>query len=82
MMSSPLTGAPLNVELILIILIAGLQILAVPAALIYEDAKGRNSSHPIAWAAAAFFGGIAVWILYFVVREEVGPGDSSPTDDL
>jgi ABC-type glycerol-3-phosphate transport system permease component len=79
-MSALLTGAPLNVELLLIISIAALQVVVVPVALIYEDAKNRNSSHAIAWAAAAFFGGIAVWVLYFVVREEVGPGESSPTN--
>jgi ABC-type glycerol-3-phosphate transport system permease component len=68
------------VELLLIISIAVLQVVLVPVAIIYGDAKNRNSSHAIAWAAAAFFGGLAVWILYFVVREEVGPGESSPTD--
>jgi len=76
------TGSPVSLELLLIILIPAVQLVLAMAALVYLDARNRNSSHAMAWAAAALFGGIAVWILYFVVREELGPGDSSATADL
>jgi len=76
------TGLPISLELFLILLITAVQLVLVMVILIYLDARERNSSHAIAWAAAAFFGGIAVWILYFVVREELGPGDSSATANL
>ncbi|GGN16428.1 hypothetical protein [Halarchaeum nitratireducens] len=42
------------------------------AYLVYRDAKGRNSRHALAWALGAFFGNLVVWILYYVVRDEVG----------
>jgi heme/copper-type cytochrome/quinol oxidase subunit 4 len=76
------TVPPFSLELFLILLIAVIQVVLPTVIFIYLDARDRNSSHAIAWAAAALFGGIAVWILYFVVREEVGPGDSSATADL
>jgi threonine/homoserine/homoserine lactone efflux protein len=41
---------------------------------IYRDAKGRNSRHALAWGVGAFFGSLVVWILYWVVRDEVGSG--------
>lgn len=78
-------GAP---ELLIILIILGI-LLLVPLAVavfIYRDATDRNSSHALAWAAAAFFGGVlggflgglVVWVLYFVVRDEVGPANGPP----
>ena len=42
------------------------------AYLVYRDAKRRHSRHALAWALGAFFGALVVWILYYVVRDEVG----------
>ena len=44
---------------------------------IYRDAKDRGSQHALAWGVGSFFGSIVVWILYFVVRDEVGASGSS-----
>lgn len=72
-------GLPVGPELFILILFpAMLAIVAVVvSALIYRDAKRRNSSHTPAWTICAFFGGVIVWILYFVVRDEVGPSGSA-----
>jgi len=67
-------GVPGGVE-ILILLLVFLLSFVVPIAvsvLIYRDAKGRGSRHALAWALGAFFGSLVVWILYYVVRDEVG----------
>ncbi|GGM64652.1 putative membrane protein YhdT [Halarchaeum rubridurum] len=42
------------------------------AYLVYRDAKRRHSRHALAWALGAFFGNLVVWVLYYVVRDEVG----------
>lgn len=46
----------------------------VVSVLIYRDANRRGSGHALAWALGAFFGSLVVWLLYYVVRDEVGPG--------
>ncbi|MFB1063068.1 hypothetical protein [Natrinema sp. H-ect4] len=43
---------------------------------IYRDADSRGSSHELAWGLGAFSGGPVVWILYYVVRDEVGRSGS------
>ncbi|MFD1571992.1 hypothetical protein [Halorubrum laminariae] len=77
-MSVPLQ-LPVGPELFILLVFPVLLALAAIAvsALIYRDAKRRDSSHALAWAVGAFFGGLIVWILYFVVRDEVGPGGSA-----
>ena len=77
-MSVPLQ-LPVGPELFVLLVVPVLLALVAVAvsALIYRDAKGRNSGHALAWAVGAFFGGLIVWILYVVVRDEVGP-DRSP----
>jgi len=83
-------GIPGGIEL-LVILFVSVVLLLIPLAFsvyIYWDAKERNSDHALAWGAAAFLtgifggflGGVVVWALYFVVRDEIGPGESSPSD--
>lgn len=67
-------GVPGGAE-ILIVLFVFLLSFVVPivvSVLIYRDAKGRGSRHALAWALGAFFGSLVVWILYYVVRDEVG----------
>ncbi|QHS16539.1 hypothetical protein [Halopenitus persicus] len=70
------TVVPGTPELIILLLIAVIPfaVAVVVSGLIYRDAKKRNSGHALAWAVGGFFGGIVVWILYLVVRDEVGPG--------
>lgn len=69
-------GFPDGAELLVVLFVFGLFAVVplVAAFLTYRDADRRNSSHALAWAAGAFFGGVVVWVLYFVVRDEVGPG--------
>lgn len=79
-MSYPLqAGLPVSPELLLIVLVAAVQL--APALIvvwyIYRDAQGRNSDHALAWTVGALFGGPIVWVLYFVVRDEVGRGSPS-----
>jgi len=63
-------GPPL---IVVLILAAALVVTAVCASLIvYLDAVDRNSDHALAWTVAALFGGVVVWALYLVVRDEVG----------
>jgi threonine/homoserine/homoserine lactone efflux protein len=67
-------GVPGAPEL-LVALFAMLLSVVVPlvvAVLVYRDAKGRGSRHALAWAVGAFFGSLVVWVLYYVVRDEVG----------
>ncbi|MFB6103039.1 MAG: hypothetical protein ABEJ73_10795 [Haloplanus sp.] len=69
-------AVPGGVE-ILVVLLTLLLSVVVPLAvsfLIYRDARRRNSRHALAWAVGAFFGSLVVWILYYVVRDEVGTG--------
>ncbi|MFC7074866.1 hypothetical protein [Haloarcula halophila] len=89
MLPSLQVGFPGTAELVILLLIFGV-LLVVPlvvSVFIYRDAADRNSSHALAWAAGSFFGaflggffgGVVVWVLYVVVRDEVGPGGSSGT---
>jgi len=75
-MSLPVLQAavPGGVELLIIFLVFGLSLVLplVVSVLIYRDAKRRGSRHALAWAVGAFFGSLVVWILYYVVRDEVG----------
>jgi threonine/homoserine/homoserine lactone efflux protein len=64
------TGAPGAPEL-LVLLLTVLIPLAV-SVYVYRDAKRRGSRHALAWGLGSFFGSLVVWILYFVVRDEVG----------
>ncbi len=67
-------AVPGGVELLVIGFIF-LFTMVVPLAiafLVYRDASGRNSDHALAWGLGAFFGGLVVWILYAVVRDEIG----------
>ncbi|MFB6161216.1 MAG: hypothetical protein ABEJ61_08580 [Haloferacaceae archaeon] len=69
-------GVPGAVEIVVILLLLFLSFV-VPLLVsfyIYRDARGRGSRHALAWAVGAFFGSLVVWILYFVVRDEVGSG--------
>jgi threonine/homoserine/homoserine lactone efflux protein len=69
-------GLPGAVELVVVLLILLLSFVVplVVSFLVYRDAKGRGSRHALAWGLGAFFGSLVVWILYWVVRDEVGPG--------
>jgi threonine/homoserine/homoserine lactone efflux protein len=67
-------GVPGGPELLIVLIITFFSFV-VPLAIsfyIYRDAKGRGSRHALAWGVGAFFGSLVVWILYFVVRDEVG----------
>jgi len=65
---------PGGIELLVVFLVALLSLVVplVVSVLIYRDAKRRGSRHALAWAVGAFLGSIVVWILYYVVRDEVG----------
>ena len=66
------SGVPGGPELLILFLSV-----VVPLAVsvyVYRDAKRRNSRHALAWGLGSFFGSLVVWILYFVVRDEVGTG--------
>ncbi|MFB6108222.1 MAG: hypothetical protein ABEJ82_05185 [Haloplanus sp.] len=69
-------GVPGGPELlvVLLVLLLSFGVPLVVSIFVYRDAKGRNSRHALAWGVGAFFGSLVVWILYFVVRDEVGPG--------
>jgi len=64
-------GGP-EILIMLFVLLLSFVVPLVVAFLIYRDAKGRGSRHALAWAVGAFFGSLVVWILYYVVRDEVG----------
>ena len=80
MMSLLQMGFPGGPELLVLFVLTTIPFLLalVVSALVYRGAKDRNSSHALAWAVGAFLGGVVVWILYFVVRDEIGPGGQSP----
>jgi threonine/homoserine/homoserine lactone efflux protein len=67
-------GVPGGIELLIVLLIAVLSLVVplVVSVLIYRDAKRRGSRHALAWAVGAFLGSLVVWVLYYVVRDEVG----------
>ncbi|MUW16038.1 hypothetical protein GJ633_16685 [Halorubrum sp. CBA1125] len=75
-------GVPVGPELLIVLLFTAMMFLAavVVSALIYRDAKRRDSDHALAWTVGAFLGGFLVWVLYVVVRDEVG--DSAETGGL
>jgi uncharacterized BrkB/YihY/UPF0761 family membrane protein len=77
-MSLPLLqfGVPGGVELLISLFVLFLTLIVplVVSVLIYRDAKRRGSRHALAWAVGAFLGSLVVWILYYVVRDEVGRG--------
>lgn len=78
-MTLPLQAVPGGIEMLVILMMMGI-FMVVPLFIsiyIYRDAKRRNSSHALAWALGAFFGSWVVWILYFVVQDEVGTGGPS-----
>jgi uncharacterized BrkB/YihY/UPF0761 family membrane protein len=68
-------GLPGAVELLVILFVLSLSLVVplVVSFLVYRDAKRRHSRHALAWGLAAFFGSLVVWLLYLVVRDEVGP---------
>lgn len=72
-------GFPVGPELLVLLAFTMLPFLIalVVSALVYRGARDRNSNHALAWAVGAFFGGVVVWILYLVVRDEIGPGGPS-----
>jgi len=83
------TGIPGGPELLVLLFIFVLVLLvpAVAAVFIYRDANARDSDHALAWGAAALlsgfaggiFAGLVVWVLYYVVRDEIGqPASGSP----
>jgi len=67
-------AVPGGVELLIVFVVALFSLLLplVVAVLIYRDATRRGSRHALAWAVGAFLGSIVVWLLYYVVRDEVG----------
>ncbi|AZH24379.1 hypothetical protein [Haloplanus aerogenes] len=67
-------GVPGGAEILIMLFVFALSVVVplVVSFLIYRDAKGRGSRHALAWALGAFFGSLVVWILYYVVRDEVG----------
>jgi hypothetical protein len=67
-------GVPGGPEIIVILftLLVSFVVPLLVSFFIYRDAKGRGSGHALAWGVGAFFGSLVVWILYFVVRDEVG----------
>jgi threonine/homoserine/homoserine lactone efflux protein len=67
-------AVPGGIELLIVLVIALFSLLLplVVAVLIYRDATRRGSRHAFAWAVGAFLGSIVVWVLYYVVRDEVG----------
>jgi threonine/homoserine/homoserine lactone efflux protein len=69
-------GAPGGPELLVVLLITFVSFVVplVISFLIYRDAKRRRSRHALAWGVGSFFGSLVVWILYLVVRDEVGTG--------
>lgn len=73
------SGVPGGVELLIILFILFLSfgLPLIISFFIYRDAKSRGSRHALAWGLGAFFGSLVVWILYLVVRDELGP--SEPT---
>lgn len=67
-------GVPGGIEVLILLFIFFISFIIplVISFLIYRDAKKRGSQHALAWGVGAFFGALVVWLLYFVVRDEVG----------
>lgn len=79
-------GGPVSIELLVILGISLLMFFVTigVSVWIYRDAKRRNQPHAFAWGAGSFLGvflgglgGFAIWVLYFVVRNEDGTGAPS-----
>ncbi|WP_276271631.1 hypothetical protein [Haloarcula litorea] len=72
-------GVPGGIEILVLLIVMFLSVVVplIAAVLIYRDADRRDSGHALAWAAGAFFGSVVVWILYLVVRDEVGPSGAA-----
>lgn len=72
-------GVPGGAELlvVLFVLLLSFVVPLLVAFFIYRDARERGSGHALAWGVGAFFGSVVVWLLYVVVRDEVGPGDAA-----
>lgn len=71
-------GAPGGAEVIVVLFVLLLSFV-VPLLVgffIYRDARDRGSGHALAWGVGAFFGSVVVWILYVVVRDEVGADEA------
>ncbi|WP_256403425.1 hypothetical protein [Halorubrum salinum] len=83
-MPLPLQGIPVGPELfvLLVVPVFFALVAVIVSALIYRDAKRRDSGHAIAWTVGAFFGGLIVWVLYFVVRDEIGRSGSATGSGL
>ncbi|MFB6122043.1 MAG: hypothetical protein ABEJ78_01110 [Haloferacaceae archaeon] len=71
-------GVPGGPEILVILFVLFLSFVVplVVSIYIYRDAKRRGSRHALAWGVGSFFGSLVVWVLYFVVRDEVGGGRS------
>ncbi|MFB6170009.1 MAG: hypothetical protein ABEJ06_02575 [Haloarculaceae archaeon] len=69
-------AAPGGIEVLIVLFVLSLSVLLplVVSVLVYRDARARDSRHALAWSVASFFGNLVVWLLYLVVRDEVGPG--------
>jgi uncharacterized membrane protein len=71
------TGIPGGVEL-LILLIIGLILIALPVYFVYNDAKKRNNENATLWAVATLLGGLVgnifgallVVVLYLIVGRD------------
>jgi hypothetical protein len=83
-------GSPVSIELLVVLAITVVLFLVNigVAVWIYRDAKRRNQPHAFAWGAGSFLGvflggigGVIVWVLYFVVRNENGAGAPSVRED-
>lgn len=59
----------------LLISLISVALALIVAFYIHRDANSRGSSHELAWGVGAFLGGPIVWILYYFVRDEVGPSE-------
>ena len=84
------SGDPVNIELLIVLGITVVLFLVNigVAVWIYRDAKHRNQPHAFAWGAGSFLGvflggigGVVIWVLYFVIRNETGTGAPSVRED-
>ena len=84
------SGDPVNIELLIVLGITVVLFLVNigVAVWIYRDAKRRNQPHAFAWGAGSFLGvflggigGVVIWVLYFVIRNETGTGAPSVRED-
>ncbi|MDS0476556.1 hypothetical protein [Natrinema sp. 1APR25-10V2] len=64
----------IEIVLLLFLFVCSIIVPLVVSYFIYRDAKRRNSRHALAWGLGSFFGAVVVWLLYAIVRDEVGSG--------